>query len=129
MSDEYTKVSLSILRSDIKRINWFAEANKKKFHTQAEVFRHIIDFFFEQTNKNLKRDLIIHFIYPIILGCIATFGTISTQKLINILVEQNLYFQELHTLNGVFVVLGTGVGGLLIANIYLLKTKYASMSS
>jgi len=124
MTDKAVSKTISIYESDITRINNYARDTKKTFRSQAEVFRHIIDFFFNEHRRNSKKDVIIHFVYPLLFGGLATFGTVSTQNLINILVERNLYFQELHVLNGAFVVLGALSIGLFIANLYWLMRKH-----
>lgn len=124
--DRARSLSISIFDSDLNRVNQFAKDNQKKLklRSNADVWRHIINFFFDQHRSDLKKDMVIHFVYPVAFGCLASFGTLSTEKLISILFEKGFYFRELHVLNGIFVVLGAFSIGLFIANLYWLVRKY-----
>lgn len=116
--NETTTFSLSIYKSDLQKINNFAKKHEKQFRSQAAVFKYIFDSFFRQYDADAKKDFVIHWIYPIVIGAIATFGTVSTQNLISLLFDQGFYFHELYVLNGVFVVLGAFSVGFFIANMY-----------
>ena len=124
--DKATRVSLSIFESDLKQVNDFATKYKIKFNSQAAVFRHILRGFFKQQRKDINNDLILYFIFPFSIGAIATFGTLSTQSLIDILTEKGLYFAELHNLNRIFVILGAFSVGLFFACVVWLRKKYYS---
>jgi len=126
MSDRIN-FSLSMYKEDVQKINNFAKKHEKNFRSQAEIFRYILNSFFKQYDADAKKDFVIHWVYPILLGGFATFGTVATQRLIEILYNRGLYFQELHVLNGIFVVLGAFSVGFFGANMYWYFKKKKNM--
>jgi len=122
LNDRATPISVSIYQSDLNVINKYAKQQKIK--TQAALFRHIIHGFFNQRKKDTFKDIVSHFLYPVLIGTFASIGTIWTQRLMNVLQGKGLFFAELLDFHRFFVILGALSIGLIFANIYWLKKKY-----
>ena len=121
--DKAIPTSVSIYQSDLNALNEYAI--KYKIKTQAKLFRIVIRGFLKQIKKDTTKDVVNHFLYPIIIGTFASVGTLWTQKLMNILQDKGLFFADLLDFHRFFVILGALSIGLIIANIYWLKKKHS----
>ena len=120
--DRAIPITVSIYQSQIKKIRDYKEAHKNTFGSEASLIQHIINEFFKE--KNIKNDMVFHFLYPIILAALATFGTIMTTRLVRSVRSAGFVFQELNDLNTMFVIIGAMCIGLFIANMYWFHTKH-----
>lgn len=112
--------NISLYRETIDKIDDFAKRTKKNF---SEATRDIVNSFFEIEQKNMKKDIVFFFIYPIVLCVFTLYGAIATENLVDVLIEKGMYFDELYILNRIFNIMSFGALSFLIANIYILWKK------
>ena len=123
MSDHTISFNLSINKTHFDKISKYKNDNNKRFKSNADVFRHIIDTFFEDENEKIKNYIVLHVVFPSIFCAMTWFMSWSTSKLNEILLEKGFYFNELYLTNRVFSVLSFLMLGVLVASIYLLLYK------
>jgi len=120
-TDNAFKVNLSLYQRHVDKVNRYVKEHKKYNGSNSKFVQEIIDNYGEDTG--LKRYVSTYLIYPIILCSVGLFGAVSTQNLIEILVKQSLYFDELYVLNRVFTIISFGFLSVLMASFYIMKKK------
>lgn len=121
IDDRAIAVNISLYPKQIENVRIFTEATKCR--SLSEAYQYIIDDFFNKDKEQLKKQLMIYLFWPIIFCTFASFASIFTGNVNGILIKQGLYFDELYTLSQIFMVIGFGSVGILIASIYLLRNK------
>jgi len=111
--------TVSLYPKHIDIVKQFSRA--KKFKYEAEGFQYIIEDFFNKDDKQVKQEFIIYLLAPLVFVILTTFVNIYTDKIYFNLLEHGIYYQDLHILSKVFMVLSFVSIGVFIACIYWLR--------
>lgn len=113
--------TITLYPAEIEAINLLK--NHKKFNF-SETIRFIINEYFQRDNKKITKDFVFYLGYPLAFMVISLFASISTERLVNLLLEKSLYFNELYILSRVFLVMSFGSISIFVVSLYLLRRKF-----
>lgn len=122
-NENAVNTSISLYPNQINKIRKYRKQNNKRFNSDAAVFQHIVNTFFEDENSKMKTFILLYVIYPCVLCVLSWFSFVSTSRLIDILLEKDVYFNELYLLNRIFGIISFGMVGWLGASFYLLRSN------
>ena len=104
--------NISLYPKHIEKIQKHRTRNNLK--TDAASLQNIIDRHFKKKSLDIKRDIIILIIYPIILCSFSLYGSRSISNIINQLIAKNYtHIGELATLETIYMAFGFITLGIL----------------
>ncbi len=99
------QVSVSLYEDQINKIKNFVNKSNK-FKTDASFFQHIVDEFFKKQQQNKTISFLSYCGYPLIIMILMLYVAISTSNLNKILMDKNIYFNELYIQQNIYFIVG-----------------------
>jgi len=115
--------NISLYPKHIDKIQKHKKENN--ISTDAASLQNIIDQYFKKKSIDIKRDIIILIVYPIILCSFSLYGSRSISKIIDKLLAKNYtHIGELATLETIYTAFGFITLGILVTCIYIFLNNF-----